>query len=182
MAMRSASRANSSSVVRRRSAAARAPGTAVLARAVNLQHALARGESARGGDLLDQRLDVGAEELERLVAGLADQMEVPRMAVGVLEPEPALAEIDLARDAGIDHPLQRAVDRGPADALVLTADQIDELVGAEVPFLPQEDVDDEVALAGALAACGPQLSTSGGGESIRYAAPDRAGAATRTAR
>ena len=84
------------------------------------------------------------------------------MAVGVLEAEAALAEIDLAGDPGVDHPLQRAVDGRPADPLVLAADQLDELVGREVPFLPQEDVDDEVALAGALAACGPQAVDVGG--------------------
>ena len=75
------------------------------------------GEIARRGDLLEQRFDVGAEELERSVAALADQMEVPRMPVRVLEAEPAFAEIDLARDPGVHHPLQRAVDRRPADAL-----------------------------------------------------------------
>ena len=88
---------------------------------------------ARRRDFFDQRLDVGAEELERPVAGLADQVEVPRLAVGVLEPEAAFAEVDLAGDAGVHHPLQRAVDGGAADALIFLADQIDEIVGAEVP-------------------------------------------------
>ena len=91
-------------------------GAARLARPVDLQHALARGEAARRRDLLDQRLDVGAEELERPVAGLADEMEVARMPVRVLEPEPAFAEVHLAGDAGVHHPLQRAVDGGAADA------------------------------------------------------------------
>ena len=114
-------------------------------------------EAARGRDFLEQRLDVGAEELERLVAGLADQMEVPRVPVRVLEPEAPFAEVDLARDAGVHHPLQRAVDGGAADAAdVLAADQVDEIVGAEVPLLAQEDVDDEVALARAFAARGPK--------------------------
>ena len=36
--------------------------------------------------------------------------------------------------------------------MVVVADQIDQIVGAEVPFLAQEDVDDLLALAGALAA------------------------------
>ena len=131
--MRSASRAKSSSVVLPSIAGACASGPAVLAFAVNLHDALARGEVARGGDLLDERLDVGAEELGRLVAGLADQMKVPRVPVRVLEPEAALAEVDLARDARVDHPLQRAVDRGAADALVLAARDVEEIVGAEVP-------------------------------------------------
>ena len=78
------------------------------------------------------------------------------MAVRVLEPEAALAEVDLAGDARVDHPLQRAVDGGPADALVLLAHQVDEVVGAQVAFLAEEDADHEVALAGALAAGRPQ--------------------------
>ena len=86
------------------------------------------------------------------------------MAVGVLEAEPAVAEVDAPRDAGVDHPLQRAIDRGAADPRVLAADQIDEIVGAEVPLLPEEDVDDEVALAGAAPAGRPvRLDELGGG-------------------
>ena len=149
--MRSASRAKSSSV-----AAVlgldRPSGAAGFARAVDLQHALPRREVARGRHFLDERLDVRAEELEAAVAGLADQVKVPRMAVGMLEAEAALAEVDLARDPGVDHPLQRAVDGGAADALIFAADEIDEVVGGEVAFLAQEDVDDEVALAGTFAA------------------------------
>ena len=86
------------------------------------------------------------------MAGLADQVEVARLAVGMLEPEPAFAEVDLAGDAGVDHPLQRAVDGGAADALVFVPDEVDEIVGAEVPFLAEEHVDDLLPLAGALAA------------------------------
>ena len=86
------------------------------------------------------------------MAGLANEVEVPRLAVRVLEPEPSLAEVHLARDAGVDHPLQRAVDGRAADAMVVLADQIDEIVGAEMTFLTQEDVDNLLPLAGALAA------------------------------
>ena len=75
-----------------------------------------------------------------------------RVAVGVLEPEPALAEVDLARDAGLDHPLQRPVDRGAADVLVLAVDQIVEVVRAEVALVPEEHVEDRLALARSLAA------------------------------
>ena len=88
------------------------------------------------------------------MAGLANQVEVARLPVGVLEPEPSLAEIDLARDARVDHPLQRAVDGRAADAMIVAANQIDEIVGAEVAFLPQEHVDDLFPLAGTLAALG----------------------------
>src|SRR5688572_28815595 len=86
------------------------------------------------------------------MAGLADEVEVTRLAVGMLEPEAAFPEIDLAGDAGVDHPLQRAVDSGAADALVFPADEVDEIVGAQVPFLTEEDIDDLLALARALAA------------------------------
>ena len=75
-----------------------------------------------------------------------------RLAIGMLEPEAALAEVDLAGDAGVHHPLQRAVDGGAADALIFAADEIDEVVGAEMPFLTQEHIDDLFPLAGPLPA------------------------------
>ncbi len=129
-----------------------APGPALLAGAVDLHDALRRGEVARGRHFLHDALDVRAEELERPMTGLADQVEVARMAIGVLEAEPALAEVDLAGDAGVHHPLQRAVDGGAADAVIFASDEIDEIVGAQVPFLAQEHVDDLLPLAGAFAA------------------------------
>ena len=134
----------------------RPAGAARLAGAVDLHDALPRREAARRRHFLDQRLDVGAEKLVRAIAGLADEMKVPRMPVRVLEAEAALAEIDLARDAGLDHPLQRAVDGRPADAMVLALDQLDEIVGAQVSLLAEEHVDDQIALAGPLGAGGPQ--------------------------
>ena len=81
-------------------------------------------------------------------------MKVARVAVRRLEARTAFAEIDLAGDAGVDHPLQRAVDGGAADAGVLAADEIEQIVRAEMTFLTQEDVEDAIALAGALAAGG----------------------------
>ena len=151
MAMRSASRAKIISVVPALGGRG-AAGLAFLARAVDLHDALLAGEFSRRGDFFDQRLDVGAEKLERLIAGLADEVKVARMAVRVLETEAAFAEIDLAGDPRIHHPLQRAIDRGAADAAIFLADEIDEVVGAEVPLLAEERIDDEVAFAGALAA------------------------------
>jgi hypothetical protein len=38
--------------------------------------------------------------------------------------------------------------------MIFAADQIDEIVGAEMPFLPQEHVDDLFPLAGTLPAFG----------------------------
>src|SRR5688572_9007059 len=74
------------------------------------------------------------------------------MAVGMLKPEAAFAEIDLAGDSGIHHPLQSAIDSRAADAAIFLADELDEVIRAEVPLLAQEGIDDEVALAGALTA------------------------------
>src|SRR3954470_7124999 len=93
-----------------------ASGATVLTLPVNLDHALRRGEAARGSDLLDQRFDIGTEELEGFVAGLADQVEVTRLPVTLLEAEPAFPEIDLPGDAGFHHPLKGAVNGGATDA------------------------------------------------------------------
>ena len=43
----------------------------------------------------------------------------------------------------------------------LAADEIEQIVGAEVPLLPEEDLQDAVALAGALAAGGTQAGEIG---------------------
>ena len=130
-------------------------GPARLAFAVDLDHALTRPEVARCRDFLDESFDVGAEELGRLVAGLADQVKVTRVAVRMLEAEAAFAEIHLAGDARIDHPLERAIDRRAADALILAADDVHEVVGAEMSLLTEEYIEDQVALAGALASGWP---------------------------
>ena len=74
------------------------------------------------------------------------------MPVGVLEPETAIAKVDLASNARVDHPLQRAIDGGPTDLLVFLPHQVDEVVGAEMAVLIQEDADDAVSLAGPLPA------------------------------
>jgi hypothetical protein len=140
----------------------RPTGSARVAGAVDLENALTRSESARRGNLLDQRLDVRAEEFERPAAGPADQVKVARMPVRMLEAETPLAKIDLARNAGIDHPLQGAVNGRPADALVGSSYQLDEVVGGEVSLLPEEYIDDEIPFARALAAGGPKVFEEGG--------------------
>ena len=83
-------------------------------------------------------------------------MEMARVPIRVLEPESPLAEVHFASDAGVHHPLQRAVDRGSADAVIFVPDEFDQIVGAQVSFLAQEHIDDEVAFAGALSARGPE--------------------------
>src|SRR5262245_57049399 len=83
-------------------------------------------------------------------------MEVAGLPVRMLEPKAAFAKVDLACDPRIDHPLQRPVHSGSTDALIFTANDIDQIVSAEVTFLPQEHVDDLFPLARALAAVGLQ--------------------------
>jgi len=72
------------------------------------------------------------------------------MPVRGLEARSAFAEINFARDACVDHPLQRAVDRGAADAGFFAVDAVDELVRAEVAFLPEEHGQNPIALARTL--------------------------------
>src|SRR5687767_258018 len=86
------------------------------------------------------------------MTGLADQMKVSRLEVRLFETEAAFTEVHFPRDAGIDHPLQRAIDGRSADPLIFATDDVDEIVGAEVSFLAEKDVDDLLAFAGALAA------------------------------
>ena len=88
------------------------------------------------------------------------------MPIRMLEAKTTLAEIDLAGDARVDHPLQRAVDSRAADPLVLAPDQIDEIVGGEVPLLAEEHIDDEIAFARALAAGRAKALEEGGGQRI----------------
>src|SRR5436190_1167730 len=75
---------------------------------------------------------------------------MPRVPVRVLEAEASLAEVDLAGDASVHHPLQRAVDGGAADPVILVPDQIDEIVRAQVAFLAEEHIDDQIAVAAAF--------------------------------
>src|SRR3954471_24417496 len=99
-------------------------------------------------------------------------MKVARVTIGMLEAKSALAEIDLARNARFNHPLQRPIHRGAAhrrrrrrragSGRLLASNQFDEVVGSQVSFLPQEYVDDEIAFAGALAAGGAKAVEIGG--------------------
>ena len=107
--------------------------------------------------------DVGAQKLRRAMADRANEMEVAGMAVGRLEPRTAFAEVDLPGDAAGDHPLQRAIDRGAADARMLAADEIEEIVGAQVTFLFQEGPQNLFAFGRALAACGGEARKIGEG-------------------
>ena len=72
----------------------RLAGAAFLARPEDLEDGLGRGEVACRGDILDERFDVGAQELRRSVADVADEMKVPGMAVRGLEPGAAFAKVE----------------------------------------------------------------------------------------
>ena len=93
---------------------------------------------------------------------------MPGMAIGRLEPRPAFAEVDLAGDAGADHPLERAVDGRAADPGILLPDQIEQIVGAEMPLLPQEDVRMRSRLLERLPPAGRRLAISGSGRFQGY--------------
>ena len=76
----------------------------------------------------------------------------------MLETEPPLAEIDLARNARIDHPLERPVDGGAADLLILATNQIEQVVGRQVPFLPRNTFTMRSRLPERLLPAGRRLS------------------------
>ena len=68
----------------------------------------------------------------------------------------AFTEIDLSGDVRFDHPLERPVNGGAADARIFLPDEIAEIVRAQVAFLLQETPEDLVAFAGMLAARGAE--------------------------
>ena len=126
---------------------ARRTGATLLAHTVNLDDRLGGRELAGGRDFFDQRLDVRAQKLGRAMTVVANEMEVPWMSERRLVPGTAFTEIHLAGDAGFDHPLQRAVDRRAPDAGRLTTYEIEQIVGAQVAFLLEENPEDLIALA-----------------------------------
>ena len=128
------------------------PGAALLTGPEHLNDGLRRLEIAGGGNLLDERLDIRAQKFGRTVAHVADEMKMSGMPVGRLESRTSLAEIDLAGDAGVHHPLQRAVDGGATDPRVFLANKIAEIVRAQMALLTQKHIEDAVAFAGTLAA------------------------------
>ena len=83
---------------------------------------------------------------------VANQVEVPGMAVRGLVARASFAEVYFSGDARFDHPLQRAIDRRPPDARRLAAYEIEQIIRAQMTFLLQENPEDLVALAGMLAA------------------------------
>src|SRR5262249_38954978 len=112
-------------------------------------------------DLFDERLDIGAQELRRRVADGADQVEMARMPVRRLVPRAPFAEVDFPRDAGVDHPLQRPVDRRTADPGRGAVDALEQILGADVPLLADEHLNDAIALGRTLTPSGPKRGEIG---------------------
>ena len=54
-------------------------------------------------------------------------MKMARVAVRCLVPRSTVAEIDLARDVGVDHPLERSVDGGASDTRFLPAHDVEQI-------------------------------------------------------
>jgi hypothetical protein len=77
-------------------------------------------------------------------------MKVAGMTQGRLESRASLAEVDLVREAGGDHPLQCAVDGRAANPGIFLPNEIVQLVGGQMASMPQEDIQDTVALTRAL--------------------------------
>src|SRR5262249_25994628 len=155
-------------------------GAALFARTENLHDRLRRREVARGGDVFHQRLDVRAEELRGAAANVADEKETTRVPVGRFEAEATIAKVDLAREAGVDHPLERAVDGRAADSGRVAVHERNEIVGADVSLLPKEHVQNAITFGGAFTARrakarkierqlinGERLTAAAGGRRVR---------------
>ena len=121
-------------------------------------------EAARRGDLLESDSTSELRNSDERWQVLQTRWKCRGMPVGRLEARAALAEVDLAGDAGADHPLQRPVDRGAADPGIFVADEVAEIVRAQMAFLAQEDAENAIALAGALAAGRAQAGDSREGD------------------
>src|SRR5262249_18436400 len=109
-------------------------------------------EVPREGNFFQDGFDVRAEKLGRAMAHVADEVEMTGMSVRRFESRPSLAKIDFTGDSGADHPLQRAVNRRTADPGIFFVDEIAQVIGAQMTFLAQKEVQDAVAFARPLAA------------------------------
>ena len=71
---------------------------------------------------------------------------MPGVTAGGLEARAPLAEIDLARERGADHPVQRPVHGGPSDTGRVALNGFEELLGAHMSLLAQENLQNQIAL------------------------------------
>src|SRR5947209_7117373 len=117
---------------------------AVLAESADDEGVAGGLEVVAAADLAEDRLQRRVLELDHLVALVAVEMLVLRVAIVVLVVG-ARAQLELAEQAGVDELRQRAIDRGSADLEVGPFQLVDELVGVEVA-VALENVVDHLAL------------------------------------
>ena len=85
-------------------------------------------------------------ELDRTMALFTDEVVMMGAFVMVLEPSPAVAEVDLTGQSTIGHRLQGAEHCGQPDTSILTLDDLVKLVRAQVAFASQETGHDRFPL------------------------------------
>ena len=125
------------------------------------------------GDGVAEDLQFFAAELDELVADLAVEVVVLRIAVVVLV-DGSAAERHLSEEAGFDELVERAVNGGAADfvAIFAAAQAIDQLVGIEVVVAGEYVIDEGPALLRDSLAATLQIlleSLLGGGRDVDFA-------------
>src|SRR2546425_9150734 len=110
---------------------------ALPTQAANNKRVSAGLEALLRANLVNDGVEGGILELDHLVALLAVEMLVLRVAVIMLVKSLG-AELETAEQAGVHQLGQGAVDGGPADLQVGMLHLVDELIGVEVA-MPAED-------------------------------------------
>src|SRR6266542_1522746 len=123
---------------------------AVAAQAVDLEGVAGGDEAVLAPDLLLHLLDLRREELHGTSAVRAEHVVVAAPVVLVLVARDAVVEGHFAGQAALGQQLERAVDRGEADARVAALDELVQLFGGKVLVGLQKGAQDGVALAGML--------------------------------
>ena len=106
------------------------------------------------GDLVADRLQLGAVELDQAIADLAVEMIVAGVSVLVLVDGPAAPQAHLMKHARLDQLTQRAINGGPAELPPgnESLEVLHQLVGVEVVVMAEDLLDDQ-ARAVPSAAC-----------------------------
>jgi hypothetical protein len=98
-------------------------------------------EPVSRGDLVLERFDAGLEELDDPSALIADQVVVVVSGVEALVAVSGFADAELSDDACFDEELERPVDRGPGDLLVLGPEPNEQFVCFDVFVLAEHLVE-----------------------------------------
>ncbi len=146
---------------------------AVVADAGDDEAVAGDAEVVFAADGVAEGLQFFAAELDELVADLAVEVVVLRVAVVVFV-DGSAAEGHLAKEAGFDQLVECAVDGGAADfvAVFATAQAVDEFVGVEVVVAREDVVDQGPALLCDPLAAALQIlleSLLGGGGDVDFA-------------